>query len=394
MKALRTTSLLALVASLSAPTMAAEINTKNRLEIRSDDGQFSLRLSARVHADANFYNNEAVDHTSGAFIRRARIGLSGHLADWGYKIEYDNASDAPILQDAWLNRKLGPGKLTIGNFKQFESMEELTSSNDITFIERSHVANVVASRNIGVGYTGNNDSLGYGISVYNLRNPSDGRTSAIDEGHGFSGRAYFVPLNEDGQVLHLGVSYAMEKIDSRVANPGPPIEFDGDDGRIRVRPAGRSGDARFELADVRGSRANIGRLNLEAAAVAGPVSFQAEYLIGEGDPQSGADQDFSAYYATLSYMLTGESRRYDIKKGRFKQPRPNSANGAWELAARFQGAENDASNEDLNTVDVALNWYATQNVLFKVNYTTVTNDEQNPGNEDTDLLSLRAQWAF
>ena len=394
MKSFKTCSLLPLIAMLSAPALAAEINTKNRLEVRSDDGQFSLRLSARVHADANFYNNEDVDHTSGAFIRRARIGVEGNLQEWKYKLIFDNASDAPILQDAYLARKIGPGSLTIGNFKQFESMENLTSSNDITFIERSHVANVVAGRNIGIGYGGNSGNFGYGISAYNLRNAPDGGTGAIDEGHGFSGRSWFAPLNASGQVLHLGVSYVMDKIDSSVADFGPPIVFDGDDGRVRVRPAGRSGDARFTLTDVRGNRADIGRLNLEAAAVIGPFSAQAEYLLGEGDPQTGPDADFTAYYATLSYMLTGESRTYDVKKGRFKQPKASGNNGAWELAARFQGAENDATSEDLNTVDVALNWYATRNVLFKVNYTTVTTDDQNPGNENTDLVSLRAQWAF
>ena len=53
------------------------------------------------------------------------------------------------------------------------------------------------------------------------------------------------------------------------------------------------------------------------------------------------DPDFAGYYLQGSWILTGESRRYNAATGSFQNPRPmvpfssNGGFGALELAARY-----------------------------------------------------------
>lgn len=360
---------------------AVTIDTDGKLAIAADDGSFAARLSARVHADANVYSSDTVEHDSGAFIRRARIGVSGYVRNWDYNITFDNATDSADLKDAYLARALGPGRLIVGQFKQFQGFEETTSSNDITFIERSHVSNAMIARGIGLGYHGLSGNIGWAVSGYNLREASDGGSRAIDDGVGGVVRVYAAPLAERERALHLGISYSREYSDSEGAG-------------ARLRPLGRSNEGRFQLFDIAGERAEVDRVNLELAGVLGPVAAQAEWLTASADADNLPGDDFHSYYGQVSYALTGGSpRRYDIGQGRMKNPRPaGGAIGALELAARYQYAEREnVPGAELTTIDFGLNYYPNNNVRFMLNYSMAENDANG---DEPDLLSLRAQLAF
>lgn len=379
---------IALMAMATGAT-AATINTDGKLVISSDDGNFSARLAGRLHADANLYSSDIVEHDSGAFVRRARIGVSGHIRNWDYEVTFDNATDTSDLKDAFVARKWGPGRLIIGQFKQFQGFEEITSSNDIVFIERSHVSNAMIARAIGVGYHGTHGAFGYAVSGYNLREASDGGARAVNDGLGGVVRLYAAPIRRENRALHLGMSVSREASDVGGT-------------RGRLRPLGRSNEGRFTLFDASSNRADVSddarakvdRLNTELAALVGPVVFEAEWLMGSADPDGAAEQDFSAYYGQLSYALTGGApRQYDLGQGRTKNPRPGAGSiGAFEVALRYQYAENEGvAGAELTTYDAALNYYPNRNVRFMLNYSMAENDTNG---DEPDLLSLRAQFAF
>lgn len=360
---------------------AVVIDTDGKLAIAADDGSFGARLSARVHADANFYSSDRVERDSGTFIRRARIGVSGFVRNWDYNITFDNATDAVDLKDAYLARVLGPGRLIIGQFKQFQGFEELTSSNDIALIERSHVSNAMTARAIGVGYHGLSGSIGWAASAYNLRESGDGGSRAIDDGVGAVARVYAAPFAERDRALHIGASFAREYSDSEGAG-------------ARLRPAGRSNDGRFQLFDIAGERAEVDRLNLELAGVVGPFAAQAEWLTGSADADNLPSDDFESYYAQISYaMSAGSPRRYDVGSGRMRKPQPDGGSiGAFELVARYQYAERDnVPGAELTTIDFGVNYYPNNNVRFMLNYSMAEDDL---AGDEPDLLSLRAQLAF
>jgi phosphate-selective porin OprO/OprP len=369
------------LALMSTSAAAVTIDTDGKLAISADDGSFAARLSARVHADANMYSSDVIERDSGAFIRRARIGVSGHVRNWSYNITFDNATDAADLKDAYLARVLGPGRLIIGQFKQFQGFEELTSSNDIALIERSHVSNAMTARAIGVGYHGRSGDIGWAVSGYNLREAADGGSRATDDGFGAVTRVYAAPFAERDRALHIGASFAWENSD--------------DDGAgVRLRPAGRSNDGRFQLFDIAGERAEVERLNLELAGVLGPLAAQAEWLTGSADADNLPSDDFHSYYGQISYALSaGAPRLYDVGQGRMRKPRPDGGSiGAFELVARYQYAEREnVPGAELTTMDFGVNYYPNNNVRFMLNYSMA---EDELVGDEPDLLSLRAQLAF
>lgn len=377
MKTMKLTALAAAVTgALSMNANAADIRTDGRLQFTSDDKQFSVRLRGRLHADADIYNNDLIDHNSGAYIRRARIGVEGHVGDWKYEVTFDNATDSADLKDAMMSTKVGPGNFLIGQAKIREGMEQLTSSNDITFIERSNVGNLVAGRQIGVGYFGATEAAGYGFNFYSLSEAADGSGSrAADDGWGASGRVYFAPVNDGTNSVHLGISYAYEKTD--VAGE-----------RARVRPAGRSNESRFAVYDRRGEKADLSRINLEGAVVMGAFTAQMEYMIGDTSTNTRPDDDWTSWYLQASYAI-GAPRKYDVGAGRMRAP--NKA-GTWELAARYQYNERDITSEELEVLDLGVTYYANANVRFLVNYAKVLTNDQ--FNDEPDMLAFRAQWAF
>ncbi|MEP6340667.1 porin, partial [Parasphingorhabdus sp.] len=116
------------------------INWKGAPEIKSEDG-WSFKPRGRALFDfANLSAPDSISVPGEGFsneARRVRLGVQGTVpGGFGYKIEADFA-DGVELTDALIEYKSGNLKLTVGQHNNFQSLEELSSSNDTSFIERS-----------------------------------------------------------------------------------------------------------------------------------------------------------------------------------------------------------------------------------------------------------------
>src|SRR3546814_4332953 len=71
-------------------------------------------------------------------IRRARRGVEGTIpGGFGYKFEADFADNGVELMDALLTYKAKGLTFTVGQHNNFQGLEELSSSNDTSFLERA-----------------------------------------------------------------------------------------------------------------------------------------------------------------------------------------------------------------------------------------------------------------
>jgi phosphate-selective porin OprO/OprP len=138
--------------------------------LRSADDNFRIELGGRLQTD--FDAAESGTRTlAGQFlgsqflIRRARLNLDGRFYRWiGFRIEAE-FTEGVGLKDAYLDLAFLPeARLRLGQFKVPFSLEELTSSLFIDFVERSIINTLAPMRDRGIMLYG--DLMQGAISYY------------------------------------------------------------------------------------------------------------------------------------------------------------------------------------------------------------------------------------
>jgi len=356
--------------------------------LRFKSGEASFEVGGRLMVDTAFYDNND-DLNNGSEIRRARLFMSGQVYnDWKFKLQTDFAGNEVSLKDAYLRYTgLDFADITVGNFKEPWSLEELTSSKYITFMERALPVEAFApSRRLGIGGHSHSKSgmkwtAGYGVFADTVDADNDDN----NEGYGYAARATIAPIADEKRVVHLG-GYAEWRKPSN-----------DDDVRYRARPESHISNVRFVDTGTIDNVDHTVKWGLEAATVMGPFSLQGEYMSVDNDVDGGSDPEFSGWYAYGSWFITGESRAYKTSSGTFGRVKPKSivgkgGKGAWELGARYSSIDLSDSGiqggeeEDLT---IGLNWYATPTIRFMANYIKVMDDTDKP-----DIFQMRAQIDF
>ncbi len=391
--AIKMTALAVFAASFAAPALADTATTKGGFEIKSEDGNFTAKLGGRIHFDGNYVIEEDTlpaatqKSNSTTDFRRARLSISGKAYDWTYLFENDFAGQAANsgsgFREMWIGRKvLGDNTLRIGQAKPFRGMEEQTSSNDITFMERPFAtASGIYGKQFtqGVFLNGTQGMLGYGVAAYNNKQAGDATT----QGTGFNGRAYLFPVNADGNTIHLGVSASVDRNDTTAAEVRPRITRNAG---LRPTIVG--------AVDVFDRQQTVG---LEAAAQFGPFVAQAEYAKSQFSSKTTAnpDEDVDAYYIQASYFVTDHAKRYNVGRGAFGNPSVKPGAGAIELKARYDHIENkDRNDREASYYAVGVNYYATPNTRFMLEYVDGQAKNGTPAELEISAITARAQFSF
>lgn len=373
----------AMAAAFAAPAMADLAETKGGLTVKTDDGRFEMKIGGRIHFDTYVaVDEDDADQTSTTNFRRARLTLEGKTYGWKYKFECDftgTADDQKCFREMWLGTAVAGQNFRIGQAKPYRGMEELTSSNEIVFMERPFAtASGIYNGNQfaqGLFVDGGGDNWTYGIAGYSLRNEN----AAATEGVGAAARFTFAPILSEDTVLHLGLTASTDRpSDAGIATR-----------TAAGRAFGRIGGA-TTIASTPEDRTAYGA---ELAGKVGPFYAQGEYATADYKNDAATDESVDAYYVQASYLLTGESKPYDAKKGVFKSPKPANSYGAWELKARYDVMEGEGDpNDELSTWIAGLNWYVNPNVRFMFEYLEGTVDQV--AETDVSVFQVRSQLNF
>jgi len=362
-------------------TAAPKVETKGGLKVTSADRNFEASLGGRIHFDAYAFDRDMADTTGTSEFRRARLTLAGKAYGWEYKLEQDFSAGSNLdgLRDAYIARSALGGKFTIGHFKPYRAMEELTSSNELLMMERpfASATGLFSGRQFqqGVGYLRAGDNYTAGLSVFNLR----GAAASRNEGMGVAGRATWAPINTDDRTLHFGTWFSQENANKGSADLAGSFNY-----------AGRRGPSQLIATTTGASRSTVDVYAVEAAGSFGPAFFQAEYADASFGQPGARDQDVKSYYVQGSLMLNGGHKAYKGATGVFASPKV-ADRGLWELTARYDSAENETLDREVSSWLMGVNYYVNPSLRFMLNYTRGDNDVSG---DETGQYALRTQFSW
>lgn len=361
---------------------------------------FQLRITGRLQADAAWTSEdddlETVDEAESGFeLRRARMAVGGTIyEDFEFMTEYDFVEGESAFKDVYLGAKNIPyvGTLRVGHFKEYGSLDEITSDNDTLFIERA-LPNIFApSRNTGVGMQNAffDKRMTAGVGVFR-----DSDDFGFGEGGGnwaFTGRLTGLPYydEENSRLVHLGVwgSYRNNELD---------------DFRLRARPEIHLAGRYIDTFDQIGTVDDMGLFGAEVGTILGPFTASGEYIVQMLNRDGSDDVTMQGGYIQAGYILTGESREYKTDTGIYGAVKPKKnfqigdggGPGAWELALRYSFLDLDDEDVDggrEDNITAGVNWFLNPNIRISMNYVhawvdrddevTVENDPDDPDDDD------------
>jgi len=343
------------------------------------NGAAHFGIGGRIHYEAYAFNRDLRPATGGSEFRRARVQVEGEAAGWGYRLQAELSGRNTDLRDVYLQRAFGDSILTIGQFKPFRSMEELTSSNDAALMERSFnsSAGLFADRQWqqGVGLLHPHGAGSLGVSVFSLREDNTPR----NEGWGSAVRATWAPRFDTRDLLHLGAWWSQERGGRDTPAYAIELSYGGRRGPEALLFEGAAGSGfmqrsgGLELAGRRGSLHWQGEwTRTTLAAVVGEARIEGRYL------EAG--------------WLFGGVRGYDLGEGVFAAPADVGPDGLWELVARGEQMHRlDRTGVAVRRWVIGLNWYASEEVRFMLN---LTRGQDDASGDEPRQLALGAQYVF
>jgi phosphate-selective porin OprO and OprP len=359
------------------------------------EGGWSFKPRGRLNYDAGV--TSAPGSTGrpdgwGNEARRARLGVEGDIpGGFGYKFEVDFAGNDVAITDAILTYKDGGLKVTVGQHKNFQGLEELSSSRFISMMERAAFTDAFGfERRVGLSaqYGAGDFLVQGGVFTDNIDNLSN-KSWSVD------GRAVYMP-KAGGTQLHVGGSVHYSKLKDA-----------SDTVRYRQRPFVHFTGERFINTGSFSGDSELG-IGVEAAAIAGRFHAAAEgYWQKVNRPMMLASPTFFGGYAEVGAFLTGgDERGYKSGKfGRVKPANPVDEGGIGAVQVNLRYDHLDLSDAGIvggtqNGVGISLIWTPTDYTRFMVNYGRMDYDNavHPAAGGDTsygvDAFGVRAQIDF
>lgn len=381
----------------TSPIRTSNVNVKADLHLEAAPPsenlhkQFFFKPRGRIHLDAGAgksRSSESSGNFKGTEIRRARLGVDGRVAqDFTYSIELEFAGERVLFQDVTLGYVTSrTTQWTLGYHKPPITLDDQTSDNHITFLERA-IYSTTFSPGRGVGASLTHLYI-HGIVTAGIWGGPEANTHTgqSDEDWIFAARGTLLPVNQSTGLLHLAASTYYMK-----AGTGEPRFRLSDRPEIHLsQPVIDTGHL-----DIRHTHF----IGLEALLIKGPL-----HLTGEWGAQNISRRDrgslrFKGGYAQIGWFLTGEQKAYNHQNGTFGRIIPKRAmnddgTGAIEFAVRH-------SRVDLNSNDIkggahrswtaGINWYPNAYVRFMLNYVRFGVKDRPYPDQKGEAIGLRGQ---
>lgn len=357
------------------------------------------------------------DMQNGYGFRRVRLGAFGQIGDVASWIsEVELAGNSVRLRDVFIGFETLPNarQVRVGQFREPYSLEGMTSSNFLTFMERGPTNVLSPARNWGVcGYWHPDDEMWlFTLGLFRDGTQSSGQSLGDDEAWAGTARLTGLLVYDDGEesdsdgfrLLHVGGAL------SQRTPPNDTIDFSPRTGSSLLTVEDNPGSPYLPSLVISSNSYQL--YNLQAASVNGPFSLQWEWLATSIQQTNGGPIFIHGTYVYGSYFLTGEHRGYDFSRGAFGQVdvlRPLTRSrrnldrgfGAIELGVRFSYFNMNSPNLPLDVngapaqtvlyeLTTGLNWYLNSNLRLMFDYTAGMPDDIAVGSTVAHIFGARA----
>jgi len=408
----------------------------NRATIRTADNRFQLAFRGRFQFDSGLFFQDhdlspevtvGRDLRNGANFRRAQIGVEGRVyRDFNYEFVFDfGSSGTERSGQIYLLRVAYTGipffTINAGAIQPKFTLDDSTSSAEITFLERASIINALLDP-----FGGSDSRRGLEL-IYQRSDLFKGGDNLLISTAFTGERIANVKTDDEGSQLTGRIAYRFHS-DER---SNYQIGFDG--ARILNKPNGLLSFGDRPETRVDGTQlvgfgfpglqtavqAKTGWLyGAEAAMNYGPLYLSGEYYryrLDRTDP-SLKDPEFGGWYLQASYFLTGEARPYLPASAAWGSPAvvspfalDSGSWGSWELKARYSNndfnaligdplAANSVFGGEQNIITLGANWYLNRNLRWMFDYLIVDVDRQNSNGQqvgqDFSAFVNRLQFSF
>jgi len=342
-------------------------DSKNIAQVGVQDNQFDLR-AARVALYGSF---KLLDEE---FRYLLTCGFSDYLTRDAKNL--CNLFNASIFYDIPEDR----GRISIGKMKEPWSYEMVGDSVALSQSER-FLKPFFQSRNIGIQYNNNYlDKHGtYAVGIFNDWLDED--ILFRDNSQQFTARVTLLPYISDDNMdyIHLAIS-------SRYNTKNH--------GKLRYK-----GQPESNVADI---YVDTGTLDVNSAIESGVeflwsydgVSILGEYLQSNLLSQSLDNPKFNGWYILGSWVLSGDSRRYDQDMGYAREILPRSDYGAIELMTRYSKLDLDDKTihgGEMSKLTIGINWWLDAYWKLSINCGKVNLNRFDTQGK-SDIVLFRVQW--
>ncbi|GAB3728582.1 OprO/OprP family phosphate-selective porin [Silanimonas algicola] len=401
-----------LARSLLAASLAAALATPALAEVPIDViGDTEIYFDALIHFDSYHYDQDisradglalttaqinANTLTNNGQVRRGEMIFRGRMANGGeWQVGYDLVGQRGTGRNGrWLDvnyrgRVNADWTYRVGQFKQPNSLEELTSTRNNEFISKAMITNAFGvARRVGA-------EVQYATPSVTATGTWFTREINVNQrvGNGYGARLTWAPILalESGEVLHLGASLVDH--DTVLDRYSLGIRPQADIALNNNASPGSLNTISVSLADA--DRVRIG--GLEAMYFNGPFKVMGEYMKQTVSRSNGRpDYESDGWYVSGLYTLSDD--RFGYRGGIYTTALPSDpVKGLWQLAARYDRLDaNDGAvlGGQQESWTVGVNWYIRSNFRLSMNYVMLESSRVQSGvliNNNPDIVELRGQ---
>ena len=359
---------------LKAQVSKATPSWKGAPQFNDEKAGWSFKVRGRLQYDTayagkpdNYVANRNLGFNSR--VRRLRIGAEGTLpGQFGYKFDFDFNHAAVGFGDVYLYYapKNAPIRIQLGNQEPLTGIEQMTSSNFVSFIERTQGNDAfLNNRRLGatIGIASKDNRARFTVGAFTAHSID---ASVDNDGYILATRGTYSPEVGKG-FIHLGANAQYRKFQSNdngaVSNSlGAPST--NQIARYRARPFLQTTDVRFVDTGSFAAKSDY-IVGVEAFGVFKSLHFGGEAQMihvnsySAGDVRTGLDAFAGGSAVTptddptfftgnfeIGYFLTGETRGY--KNGLFDRtkvlkPFDKGGSGAIQIIGRIDYLDLDSN---------------------------------------------------